>query len=303
MISVMAHLNPSATVSLYDTYGSEGLLTGIQVLGALVIFFLLFAAGSTKKAPRFLLLLFSSFIVTIALASLAGLLIHRDYYSFFMQSFLAHTILFLYKMEELSLIKNRAVTYRALYIGSVVLTVLTFSWLIIVSYAIVVRLEPRWIESTWYNIMNAVFGFLLLWTASILRDRRKKTVTISQGRVFLDRNNLTGPLSPQEMSLLTIFLTAGKKNINCSAILGELRERSPSPISVRPVAECLACIENGWPPSKCASYRNLKNRINDIKKYLELLQIGTIVPVSGNPREVKERGWRFRLFDDVRIGQ
>ncbi len=302
MISVMVHLNPSGTVSLYDTYGSEGLLTGIQVLGALVIFFLLFTAGSTKKVPRFLFMFFSSFLFTIVLATSAGLIIHRDYYSFFMQSFLAHTILFLYKMEELSLIKNRAVTYRALYIGSVVLTVLTFSWLIIVSYAIVVRLEPRWIESTWYNIINALFGFLLLWTASVLRDRRKKTITVSQERVLLDGNDLTGSLSPQELNLLTIFLIAGNTNINCSTLLKELRENTLGQGGEKSVAECLACIENGWPPSKCASYRNLKNRINDIKKYLELLQIGTIVPVSKNPREVKEQGWRFRLFDDVRIG-
>jgi hypothetical protein len=46
----------------------------------------------------------------------------------------------------------------------------------------------------------------------------------------------------------------------------------------------------------------LKNRINDAKKYLELLQIGTIVPAEENRREIKIAGWRLRLFDDVRLG-
>ena len=60
-------------------------------------------------------------------------------------------------------------------------------------------------------------------------------------------------------------------------------------------------MAENWTAYDCATYRNLKNRINDAKKYLELLQIGTIVPAEENRREIKITGWRLRLFDDVRL--
>lgn len=63
---------------------------------------------------------------------------------------------------------------------------------------------------------------------------------------------------------------------------------------------CLECINKKWTVSNCSSYKYIKNCISASKKYFEILQVGTIVPVSEHPREIKEMGWQLRFFDDVK---
>jgi hypothetical protein len=45
-----------------------------------------------------------------------------------------------------------------------------------------------------------------------------------------------------------------------------------------------------------------KNYLAKIKRKLEMLHIGDIVPATEGSHAIKEAGWYLRLFDDVRSG-
>lgn len=63
---------------------------------------------------------------------------------------------------------------------------LWIGWLMMMSYTIVTRTEPRWIESTAYNLVNGLIGLGLLLTATTLGDRAKRTVVCKGESVYLD---------------------------------------------------------------------------------------------------------------------
>jgi len=46
-------------------------------------------------------------------------------------------------------------------------------------------------------------------------------------------------------------------------------------------------------------YKNIYNRILDIKKLFESLDIGTIISPD-NERNILTEGWKLRFFDDIR---
>jgi hypothetical protein len=148
-----------------------------------------------------------------------------------------------------------------------------------------------------------LIGLGLLLTATTLGDRAKRTVVCKGESVYLDARNISGLLSPQEVRLVRAFLAAADHTHTCRSLLIYIQatDGGDDPVAVVPTVDCDRCMELRWTASNCPAYRNLKNRINATKKYLELLQIGTIVPVSESPRETKEAGWRLRLFDDVRV--
>ena len=297
VLSFLVHRNPSGTIPI----NLHSWVLPLQFGGALLLFLLFHLAEKTNSKRRFLLFIISSLLSSLIISTAAGIFVHRDYYSFFMPLLLAHIGLFIHRLDSLSMVKDKQRTYRALFYATLLVTLLSFSWIIIASYTIVVRLEPRWIESTWYNLFNALLAFCLLWSAATLWENRKKNVRVKDGRIYIDGIDYSESLSPQEIILLHLFLTSNSQPLNCSGLLALLR-KEPSDIdeTVSQVG-CAACLEENYPPSKCASYRNLKNRITDIKKYLELMRIGTILPMSQNPRHIKERGWVLRFFDDVRM--
>src|SRR6056297_2778062 len=222
VISIMVHLNPTGTLPMYGSRGGALLL---QTAGLLIIFLLIERTRVTRNYRCFQRWFLISVFFSIACTTVAGYLIHRDYYSFYMPIFLAHAILFLDSFSRFGVVRNRLQTYRYLFYSAILMTFLVFAWLIIVSYTIVVRIEPRWIEATWYNLVNALFGFLLLWTASSLWEHRKRTVRVLEKRILVNEKDITGSLTPQEVVLLNIFIISDSIPLNCSSMLIHLRER------------------------------------------------------------------------------
>ncbi len=272
------------------------------------VMFSLFSSAAAFHLPRLALkrsprpVFFRHFftgLVALECASLfGGLFFHRDFHTFGAQTLLLYSIIFLVRLDGLHLVREKATVYGKLYMGALVAFCLWMFWLILMSYAIVTRTEPRWKESTIYNLVNGVIGMLLLYSAGMLKDQSAKRIFLRRGSLHLDDRDISGILSPVEHLVLIAFLGAAERTLACADLLGVLEVSDASARSRQP--RCESCMMEQWKASSCPDYRNIKNRIILLKKYLELLQIGTIVPVSENPREIKETGWRLRLFDDVR---
>ena len=296
LIEVMVFVDPSGTLPL-GTFSAWVLL--FYLLSASASFLFPFLAFGRRNRLGFFPVFVSGFLVLLFLAWFGGNSLHRDFYVYATQAIMLYFIIFLCRVNDLDLVKRKQVVYQGLFIGAMVIFALWTAWLMMMAYAIVVRSEPRWIESTAYNLLNGIIGLLMVYAAVMLREHSKRTVWLKGQFLFLDSRNITELLTPMENSILHFFVNAHGHILTCHGLTGRLRDAGTE-FEV-PNTDCDRCLSERWTASACPVYRNLKKRIDATKKYLELLQIGTIVPVSENPRNIKEAGWCLRLFDDVRL--
>lgn len=309
VIEAMVLLNPSETVPVSPMGLAGYLFFAASALSAFLLPYLASSSGSyPEKSTRFFPVFFATFIVLMGIAWYAGFSYHRDFFVYTTELVLIYAIIFLTSLDNLDIVRRKIEVYQVISIGAISTFVMWTVWLMITGYAIISRIEPRWIEATGYNIVNGVIGLVLLVSAAVLREKSKRSLYIREGELYLDRRNLTNTLSPQECRIVCLFLTQPGHVLTCRSLIENLRADDLPPGSIpesraKTLLTCRECVEHGWTASSCSVYRNLKNRISDTKKYLELLQIGTIVPVSENPREIKAEGWALRLFDDVRYGK
>jgi len=295
-ILAMVLLDPSRTLPAYAFDG--GRISLIIALTLVVVPAPLFPLGA-RSPGRFYLHVAVSLIGTLLAAAIAGSTIHRDFFAFMSPAILLYMTVFLFRIDDLELTRRKIDVYPHILTGAIVVFSLWVGWLMLMSWAIVTRLEPRWIESTAYNVNNGLIGLLFLYAAITLRDRARRTIRLRDDRLFLDERNLSEHLSPQEHRFILAFLAADDAPVTCRDLITRLHETDPG--LVGRAVDCRRCLAERWTASDCSVFRNLKNRINSTRKYLELLQIGAIVPVSENVREIKEHGWQIRLFDDVRV--
>ena len=291
VIAIMVLSNPTGTMAVRMLAPVDIVLFIVFALAAWAL--PSFAAEPTNR-PAFAARMILSFVVLLLMSVYASLRWHRDFSSYPAQLVMLYLIICLANVDTLVRAKNRAELYRAVYAGALACFVLWVCWLMLMSWAIVSRVEPRWIESTAYNVVNGLIGFYLLWTAGLLRERGKRILRVEGNSVFLDQRDLSPVLAAHENRMLLAFLNRTDHVHTCDTLLGSLNGDSARP-------ECVQCRAERWTASNCGAYRNTKNRIGDLKKYLELLQVGTIIPVSENPKLIKEAGWKLRFFDDVRF--
>lgn len=312
LIAAMVGTNPSGTLEA----GAAQLVVGaVGVAGGAVAFLLpaglLKWARSSTELPRGSSLsrrnavsssIVASLLLLIAMAAVAATWIHRDFHSYYAQVILLHGTLFLLTFDSLFSVRNKEIVYRLLFYAAAIVFGLMIVWLMLMSYAIVVRVEPRWIEATGYNVVNALIVFLFIGSAASLRERAKRVVRLETGRVLVEGKDVSSILTSQERQLLAAFLASPGVSWNCKELSLVLAGKTGvDRVLGKELARCKECMANSWSPSKCSHYKNIKNRINDAKKYLELLGVGTIVPATAELRRIKEAGWRLRIFDDVRV--
>lgn len=306
LIAVMSALNPSGTLEASVSVGTVA-TTGIA--GGVVAFLLpTFVVGRTRvdrdahellsssRQIRFIATSLGSLLLLIAMAAAAATLIHRDFHSYYAQIILLYGALFLLTFDSVYRVRNKEKAHTLLFFAAALLFGVMIVWLMLMSYAIVVRAEPRWIEATAYNVLNALIALFFLGSAAFFRERRKREVVLEESSIFVDGKEVTSILSGQERRLLAAFVSTPRTSWNCADLRSVLVEPSGPKLE-----RCEECIKNDWSPSKCPHYRNIKNRISDAKKYLELLEVATIVPATGELRRIREAGWRLRLFEDVRV--
>jgi len=257
------------------------------------------AVLKSRQKAGFFILLISGFIFQLFTASLAGRMVHRDFLTYPAQIILLYLIILIIKFDHFSLLKRRTLNYRVISNYVLVLAILWYVWLLMMFYAIVTRAEPRWLESSGYNLINAIIGLVLFGAVIWIRERATRSVSIKDSTVFLDEQDLSEILSPQEISIIIAFLNSPNHSLNCKDLYMELKAMGREGGDKN--LPCTRCLDESWTATSCSVYRNYKNRIQDTKKYLELIQIGTLVPVSENPREIKVSGWLLRFFDDVSL--
>lgn len=293
-IAIMAYLNPSATVPARPITGSA---VSVLALGSVCAFILPLVPLRARTRGRFGVTMVITLAALLGLAWFASTAVHRDFFTYMTQSVVLYVTIFLWRVPDLKIVRSRQAVYRALFLASIVVFVLWCLWLMAMAYAIVTRSEPRWIEATVYNVLNGISGLLLLFAAGNLWERSKKNVVVVDGRIEIDGYDISKPLSPQENLLLIEFLRAPHQALTCA----RLRRLTEGGNAESAAAECATCRSEKWKPTSCAIYRHIKKQIDYAKKYLEITQIGSIVPVSTNPREIKQTGWHLRFFDDVRL--
>ena len=288
-IGAMSIWNPSDTVSVSVQPNYLFLLGAAPI----IIFFIIWFVLNQKDTCKYLLLFLTSLIIFISAGILMGIHFHRDFAGFPIQMILIYGIIFLYKVDILPLVKNQN---KAIYRGFATSAIMIFFgysvWVILMGYAIATRQEPRWIESIFYNLINCLILIILALIYSNLLRKMDSVLEITDKKILLNNRNLSNLISNKEQKLFRLFLSKPGFTVNCSSIRNWKSQEKHN-------SDCLDCIENRWTVSECSYYRNCKNQIGHLKKYLEILQIGTIIPASENMREIKEMGWKLKLFHNV----
>ncbi len=289
VIEVMVILNPSATnplgaISIFDYI--------FFVLPVLTVFFMQYAAVKQNEKKKFFVLFIIQLIAMAIYIILFGSFYHRDFYTYVAQIILLNFVLVLLKLDDITVVRNRKSVYLFLSVGSLTLFILWMIWIMMMAYAIVIRKEPRWIESIGYNSVNLFIGFFMLFSVVIMWHRVRKRLYFKDQNLYIEDINIFEVLSVQESQILKAFLFNKRTSITCMELNVSSGDSKAEDL-------CFNCIKKDWTSTSCTYYKNYKNKIARIKKYLELLQIGTIVSVSDNPRKIKESGWRLRFFDDI----
>ncbi|GAB6089205.1 hypothetical protein [Spirochaeta dissipatitropha] len=284
-VLVMSFLNPSDTLPMSEIgFLAWSLAVLFLPAGITVCITRLF---KQKTAVHFFCWYGASFCFVFAAIFWGAYWIHRDFYSLLFLYVIIFFILIMIRLPYLKLIRNKKRVYTAIRAAAWGIF-FTFSiWLIFMGYAIVTRSEPRWIESIAYNFLAMIILGILVASISILGEQINRVFMLSGKDILLDDRNLGDYFTGKEKEILESFARAPEHQLNCSELLGGQ------------IDTCRQCLDEGWTATHCKGYRNLKNQITLVKKYLELLEIGTLVTVSDNYRENKRRGWKLRFFDDV----
>jgi hypothetical protein len=299
VIELMTILNPSATIPINAPLPAVISVYILSAIAAFVLPVVNVLPSNTLRGWRFFRRFTTTFVLLVLVAWYCGITVHRDFLTFTTPAVLIFFTILLYRVDELGIVTRKTVVLPRLARASTLIFMLWIGWIMMMSYAIVTRVEPRWIESIAYNLGNGILGLVMLYVGATLYDRAKRTVHYRSGGWHLDERNVSLLVSPQEQQILHILFTEPERSITCGNLVGLLRGAAGT--GNEALEQCERCLTEQWTASQCSTYRNLKNRVADIKKYLELLQIGSLVPVSENPRHIKESGWRLRVFDDVRI--
>lgn len=321
-VVAMTALNPSGTIPK----SPPAISAWTMLLGGIpLVLVLLFRATITRSSLRSFLFWFGvSCVFTVTTTVFAAVRYHRDYYTLLFQFALLFFIVFLVGVPHLNIVRNRRRVFRTLEHAGWAVFFCFSLWVGLMGYTIVTRSEPRWIEATVYNFMACVILVVQVASISILHERSHKTLIHRDGSFYLDGRSLCELFTPRQSQILERFFTAPDSICTCTSFTGsapsippdalqealqEAEEVVPvdsasassfAPSISSPDFPCERCIEQGWSAVNCRFYRNIKNQLLQVKKYLELLEIGTIINAAENYRDNKTAGWKLRLFDDVR---
>jgi signal transduction histidine kinase len=292
----------------YDLSGA-GPLSSIQSMSSMiklgstlfVLFFITFVFLLNLKSKKlFLSLVITSLLITLILAIHLASVIHRDFYTMFFQLLTIHYTLFLLRADVDLVGFSRSKFIESIFSISKWYFIIITAWIIIMSYSIVIRSEPRWIESTFYNLYNFLLGISMLVIAIILKSKNYLHVKIDKKNIWVNENSISKHFSPIEFTILYSFFIHPQGKRNCASIIKFLQKNSESYADKN--FECDECYIKDWAPSQCREFKGLKaNYISKIKTKIELAKIGTIISASENRKRIKEEGWELCLFNNVKV--
>ena len=282
-----------------ETAGTPLPASSLPWVAAMVFLGFGFAYDATLRIANPIVFAIASIFVSLLAQGTVvalGVLVHRDFFSAIFQNLVAYLGLFLFWFYSHPV--NRP-QLRFLSHAGYGIFILFSQWIIMMGYAIVTRSEPRPIEALIYNSYNGFLDVFIIVISRGLLLRSRKTLTVGSEGVAVDGKAADYFLGKGSKALLLDFLEAEDHQLSCAAIQSQTflkRSRNQGTASVI----CTGCDPMDTKATLCAAYRRTYNRIHELKKLLELLEIGTIIPPK-NKMRILSQGWKLMLFEGVRI--
>ena len=132
-----------------------------------------------------------------------------------------------------------------------------------------------------------------------LRSRMYRRVFITHNTIRIDNYNFTEFLGKVNLNIIHRFILNHNKNVTCSILNSSLTDREQNNNSTNKW-DCEECINSEGKVTLCPKYKTTYNRILDIKKLFESLEIGTVISPD-NKMNILTEGWKLRFFDDIRV--
>lgn len=282
-------MNPAETVELVLLFALVPILLALG-------FFTVSSLAKQRFFPVAVTLLLG---IIIALIITSAQRWHRDYYSLFFQYFLLIHALCLLFIPENSFIRAKKHTFLLMAASALLSVIIMSIWIMMMGYAIASRAEPRWIESIVYNALCILMLFPLVAAATQLYARSKRLFRVQEQSISLDGREISSMLTVLEQRMLRIFIQSEEHSVSCKEFYLLLNDKEADIEPLNSTHACDHCLSEDWTATSCRFYRNIANRVLTIKKYLELLEIGTLVQLTEGEQAGRQRGWKLRFFDDV----
>ena len=298
LITVVISWNPSKNppASPFLTFPEPLILSIVLFSISFIIILFLF---QINNEILFYTGLISSFIIFIGITSILAANLHRDYYTIHFQILLIFWIIFIRKSAFFykGFSAKKYITH--LYNFTNILYLVTTLWIILMAYSIVTRQEPRWAESTLYNSYNMLLSIVLFLSGIFLKVGIYRIVHISKNTIVIDDYDFSECIGNVNIQIIKCFLKKGINSQRCSEIFSLLNKNGII-MSKTTNWDCEGCLDKGYTVSKCPKYKNIENRIREIRKLFESLEIGTIL-YPENKMKILTEGWKLKFFDDVKI--
>ncbi len=227
----------------------------------------------------------------------SGVLVHRDYFSAAFQYVMGVPVALLFLLVSRMSVSNlpfRRETTHSFGTAGYVLASAYGLWVMMMGYAVVTRAEPRPVESMMYNVLNLCLIVSLVILSRDIRLRGRTRVECSSGGLLLDGKDVLSAFGVKKAGIFYAFASADNRTLRCSEINALL---SPDGTEY---ADCAHCDGENTKAALCKRYRTTYNVILELKKTLELLEIGSVTS-SENRRLILTEGWKLVLFEGVRL--
>ncbi len=301
---VLPHAIVALTV-LYGPHASEDALPGwfssLPALSIIPVFF----AGYIGYRFSIIRSTLASSISHLAL-SCAGLtlisiaysmFVHRDFmaaaFQYLMGMPLALIVVF-HSREARGATSYQKRTVKAIGFAGLAISFCYAQWSMMMGYAIVTRAEPRPIESGIYNLYNLILTLSLVFLSREVRSRGDIKVHLYPDALVVDGKDVSQAFGQKKLALLRAFALTGSRTLTCQGINDALGKEGSDP------GDCRECSGETTKAALCKRYRTTYNLVLDLKKSLELVGIGSVTG-SENRRQILDEGWRFAIFENVRI--
>ena len=134
---------------------------------------------------------------------------------------------------------------------------------------------------------STVLAAVLLTSFWFLRHQ-SRILIVKNNNVQFTGKNIEGSFSPINLKIFRHFLKAPKGKLTCRDLVYYLYPK-----------EAVIC-KKPCKPSLCPLYQRIYKRIRDVRKVVELLEIGTVLSPEKNS-DVKKEGWKLLVYNDIDV--
>ncbi len=147
-------------------------------------------------------------------------------------------------------------------------------------------------RQSFYQLLDLMYCLPLLLILWQLRLEAQKILIISKAGIHFRGADISGRFHPIQVTILAMMASAGQSGVNCRRISLE---------GLPNISSEIGCTENSYcKPSVCKRYMKIYREVNDLRKRLEQLDIGTIRSPE-NKRDIGERGWSLICHPGIRM--